>query len=318
MGDTRVLTNLRFLELYKCSNCVESPALGLLPSLEELLITNLSNLKRIGVEIYGGGQSVTEVAFPKLITLKIVKAEKLEVLDLDNNGEVQAGKIMPHVTNIKLSRCRSLIALPALDKLPSLETLEIENADQLKSISLNGFTSFPKLAELQISDMRNLEEIVFGALREGETGDTNSQNAIMPCLRSLLIDDCAEFKSFGYPIKSLPSIEEEDEEKEEDLSLLPSILHVDLSCCPKLFSFPRHLPIIHLEDMARFKELQVFYLHAYLGESFKFIPEYLQNLNKLEFVWIKDKRGMYQGGDWSILSHISDVFIGGNKIDPLT
>ncbi|KAI3868567.1 hypothetical protein MKX03_003787 [Papaver bracteatum] len=383
MGDRKALRNLGFLELYKCFSCTELPALGLLPFLEVLVIKDLRNLKRIGVEIYDGSQCVTEVAFPKLITLEISETANLEVWEF-GNGEVQVGEMMPCVTSIKLTGCKNLIALPALSKLQSLETLHIQNAHQLTRISCqfyyveasrggirqcNRFTSFPKLATLDLSFLGKLEVIVVGVITEGEKGNTNNGTAVMPCLKSLRIRECRDLKSFGYLTESLPPSSLENlhlcnlnefgfgEEEADNLSLLPCLLDLDLWECPKLITFPRHLPslsclriddcplliskdfgpylpmsanlteisiyesnqsLFHLENLARFKELRSLVLCAKLDESFKFIPVCLQNLTKLEYLWIKDRSGMYQGGNWSVLSHISDIRINNKKIDPLT
>ncbi|MCL7040747.1 hypothetical protein MKW94_027375 [Papaver nudicaule] len=387
MGDVKALTNLRFLELYKCSNCVELPALGLLPSLEELLIKDLNNLKRIGVEIYGGGdQYVAEVAFPKLITLEIAGTKNLEVWEF-GNGAAQVAEMMPRVINITLDGCEKLIALPSLNKLPSLELLRIEHANQLTSISLESycirsnsvssrggirqlenFTSFPKLSILDICYMKNLEVIFLGMITEGKNEDIDNEIVMMPCLLNLIIEECPELKSFRFLTKSQPSVEKSDHlenlkeikfggEADEDLSLCNRFL--TLKKCPKLNSFPRHFPslsclslvscpsliskdhrsflpispnltvlylmevsykspTVHLGDVARFKELQRLWLRANLDESSKSIPEYLQNLTKLQFLSIENISGVCEGGDWSLLSHINYIDINNKKINPLT
>ncbi|RZC93486.1 hypothetical protein C5167_007299 [Papaver somniferum] len=387
MGDIRALTNLRFLELYKCSNCTELPALGLLPSLEELVIKNLTKLRHIGVEIYGAGQCVTEVAFPKLITLIINGTKNLQVWEFGSR-EVQVGDIMPRVTSITLFGCTNLIALPPLNKLPSLETLTIRHAHQLTSIcvgfycirrnamsnrrvicQLNSFSSFPNLVTLDISYMASLEAIVLGVIAEGEKGDNNNEISVLPCLRILRALVCPELKSLRLLTKSLLPIKKIHlcnlkefkirEEEDEDLSLLPCIRDLYLHWCPELLSFPRNLPnlsslvieecpslisedhrlylpispnltsleilegpegpeqsLVNPRDIARFKELQRLTLYANLDESFMFIPEYLQSLTKLKYLWIGNTSGMHDGGDWSILSHIPNIKINGKKINP--
>ncbi|KAI3944896.1 hypothetical protein MKW92_041126 [Papaver armeniacum] len=372
MGDIRALTNLRYLELYKCSNCTELPALGLLPSLEELVIKNLTKLRHIGVEIYGGGQCVTEVAFPKLITLNINGTKNLQVWEFGSR-EVQVAEIMPRVTSITLFGCTNLIALPPLNKLPSLETLTIRHAHQMTSIcvgfycvrrntmsnrgvisQLNSFSSFPKLVTLDISYMASLEAIVLGAITEGEKGDNNNEISVLPCLRSLRALVCPELKSFRFLTKSLLPIKKFNYE-DEDLSLLPCIRDLYLHWCPELLSFPRNLPnlsslvieecpsliseddrpylpispnltsleileqsLVNTRDIARFRELQRLTLYANLDESFMFIPEYVQSLTKLKYLWIGNTSGMHDGGDWSILSHIPEININGKKINPST
>lgn len=157
------------------------------------MILGLSNLQHIGVEIYGGGQCVTEVAFPKLITSEIDGTENLKVWEFGNE-EVQVGEMMPRVTSIQLNGCANLIALPALYKLPALETLKVKGANQLTSISLelncigcstvssrggirqlNSFTSFPKLTTLDIKSYGKSEGNCFG--RRSRHQEPNSHNA---------------------------------------------------------------------------------------------------------------------------------------------
>lgn len=179
------------------------------------------------------------VAFPKLITLEIHGTENLEVWEFGNR-DVQVDEMMPRVTRIKLDGCKNLIALPTLSKLPSLETLIIQGANQLTYIScgrgtrqLNSFTSFPKLTNLDIRFMENLEVIVVSVMSEGEKGDAPNEIAIIPCLRRLIIGYCPKLKSFRFLTKSMSTAEKghlwnskefELKEEEEDFSLLPCLL----------------------------------------------------------------------------------------------
>ncbi|KAI3927229.1 hypothetical protein MKW92_000226 [Papaver armeniacum] len=292
MGDVKALANLRFLKLVKCNTCDELPAMGLLPSLEELVIEDLKNLKRIGVEIYGGGQCVTEVAFPKLITLEIRETDNLEVWEFGNGVR----EMMPRVKTIKLYACDNLIALPALDKLPSLESLKIDFADQLTSIGCNtmssdGGTSYPKLATLSISSARNLEVIVRGALTEGEKGNT------MPCLVDLELRECPKLISLPRHLSSLTSLTLRD----------------------AFWGRRRDQLLVHLRDIPQFEDLKRLRLESDFYKSCKLIPEYVKNLTKLEHLDICNTRcRKYEGGDWSVLSHIPDIIFNGKKIDPLT
>ena len=47
------LTNLRSLELILCENCKQMPPLGILPSLEKVIITYMISVKRVGNEFLG-------------------------------------------------------------------------------------------------------------------------------------------------------------------------------------------------------------------------------------------------------------------------
>ncbi|MCL7028715.1 hypothetical protein MKW94_002686 [Papaver nudicaule] len=265
MGSKMALTNLRCLELNRCSNCTELPALGLLPSLEELEIAFLNNLKHIGAEVYGGH---SQVQFPKLITLKIC-LQNLKV------WEFGKGEIMPNVTSIELIGCRELIALPALGELPSLETLKISHAHRLRNIGrefcgiggnnkvttirgghgrVDTLTAFPKLTRLEIDNLHNLEIMELGIITEELEGDVISEISVMPSLKTLEIKGCRSLKSLRFLTKSLPvemlklsSLENLEEFKfveEDHMSPLPSLLTLTLFECRKLKSLPHRLPCL--------------------------------------------------------------------------
>ncbi|KAI3932100.1 hypothetical protein MKW92_032183 [Papaver armeniacum] len=343
MGNKEALTHLRCLQLNRCINCSELPALGLLPSLEVLHISELLNLKHIGVEIYGGGKCIPQVVFPKLKILDINHALSLEVWEFGNE-QVQVASIMPCVTSIDLKQCKTLKALPALGKLPSLQNLSIYDSDQLVSIghefcgpegssSLSSLTAFPKLNILKFSCLRNLEVMNLGE---------------MPCLKILDIYGCDKLKSLRFRTnKSLPSLETlnlsavgnleefnfgEVGEEENSIWQLPRLFKIHFQGCENLKSFPRHLPslrglyaqgfpslmsgcqpylpispnLISL-DLDRYDEHST--LH--LGNIADF-----KELKQLMIRGVPDE--LFKAGDWSILSYIPLLSINYYKIDRLT
>ncbi|XP_026420303.1 putative disease resistance RPP13-like protein 1 [Papaver somniferum] len=200
-----------------------------------------SNLKKFTISEYSGFK------FPSWMGDTITAAQGWEVWEFAN-GEIQVGVMMPRVTSINIHNCPNLIAFPALNKLPSLKKLKIEYADKLTSISrefyCNGCNTllFPKLVDLDIGNMKNLEVLVLGAITDGEKVDTSSDIGILPGLKSLTIHGCPVLKSLRFLTKSVPSLEEipwwtlkefkfrgdeQEEEEEADLSLLPRLLNLD-------------------------------------------------------------------------------------------
>ncbi|KAI3955712.1 hypothetical protein MKW98_006072 [Papaver atlanticum] len=106
------LPNLCSLKIQGCMNCTMLPALGNLPSLEELYIENLGSIKDMGNEFYGIGSSckyVKEMAFPKLEELHIVNMANLERWDFIAPDEK---KIMPFIRELDVRNCPELIVLP--------------------------------------------------------------------------------------------------------------------------------------------------------------------------------------------------------------
>ncbi|KAI3962612.1 hypothetical protein MKW98_008479 [Papaver atlanticum] len=154
MGSIEALTNLCYLGLHNCSNCTELPSLGLLPSLEVLVIKYLEGLKAIGVEIYGGIQVDTLTVFPKLIVLEITDMSNLEVVDL---GEIVEGKgeikMMSCLEVLKILRCPELKSLRfPTESLPSLEKLRLHFLKNLSSFP----THLPSLSHLYIRSCPSL------------------------------------------------------------------------------------------------------------------------------------------------------------------
>ncbi|KAI3859392.1 hypothetical protein MKW92_015790 [Papaver armeniacum] len=337
MGSTEALTHLRCLNLNGCINCSELPALGLLPSLEVLGLSQMPSLKRIGVEIYGGSHCATQVVFPKLISLYICSAPNLEVWEF-GNGKVQ---VMPCVTSIYLEQCKALKTLPALGNLLSLQTLSIYEADKLVSVghefcgivSSNSFSSlraFPKLSSLTFCGLPNLEVMNLGE---------------MPCVKILDIQQCPKLKSLRFRTKSLPSleilnlvygdnleefkVEEEKEEKNEEensICQLPCLYKIHLEGCYKLESFPRHLPSLRSLYARACQALMSHQPYLPISPNLTSLRidrncdhsqlhlEYIAEFKELRQLEIFGSRM----GDWSILSHIPDITINTRKIDPLT
>ncbi|MCL7047964.1 hypothetical protein MKW94_030615, partial [Papaver nudicaule] len=253
MGSLEALTNLRYLGLHNCSSCIELPSLGLLPSLEVLVIKYLEGLKAIGAEIYGGIEvDHTLAAFPKLTILEISDMPNLEVMEL---GEIVEGKgdiiMMPCLKVLKILRCPELKSLRLLtESLPSLETLRLHFLKNLSSFPSN----LPSLSHLYIRSCRSL---------------TSGQHHVyLPVAPNLTTLEIQEF----------------------------------------------HHSILHLGNIAQYRELQHLNIYANLDDSLKLIPKYVHNLTKLQDLEIYSYGTEQETGDWSILSYIPSVTLNGKKI----
>ncbi|KDO40791.1 hypothetical protein CISIN_1g0439642mg, partial [Citrus sinensis] len=104
------LTNPRSLELILCENCNQLPPLGILPSLEKVIITYMISVKRVGNEFLG---IEIIIAFPKLKSLTI--SWMLELKEW-NYGITRTGNafinIMPRLSSLTIDSCPKLKALP--------------------------------------------------------------------------------------------------------------------------------------------------------------------------------------------------------------
>ncbi|KAL5725109.1 hypothetical protein ACHQM5_008289 [Ranunculus cassubicifolius] len=244
-GDNSVLGNIVKMRLEGCGQITELPALGKLGSLEILEILEMESVESIGREFYYGFDSSSEViAFPKLKTLKLEGMGGLENWELP----ISTSKIMPLLSELNISWCRKLKALPCLVKLESLEELKMSRLNSVERLDLrisNDDESmpqvlFPKLTKLHISCMDKLEE---WSVPLGE-------NMMMPCLRRLeiwacprlrVLPDLTNFKSLvTLKLRQLDSWDGQKEE--EEIDFVPSCFtKLWIKECPKLIEVPSYL-----------------------------------------------------------------------------
>ncbi|RZC71720.1 hypothetical protein C5167_035272 [Papaver somniferum] len=106
------------------------------------------------------------------------------------------------------------------------------------------------------------------------------------------------------------------------LGLLPSLEVDTFTPFPKLtvleITDMSSLEVVDLGEIVEGKgesrELQHLNIYANLDDSIKLIPEYVQNLTKLQHLMIYSYGKEQEVGDWSILSYIPSVTLNGKKI----
>ncbi|XP_010277779.1 PREDICTED: putative disease resistance protein RGA3 [Nelumbo nucifera] len=157
--------NLTKVALYYCNKCKQLPALGRLPSLEELYIWRMEDLKIIGDEFYGDGDGGIK-GFRRLKKLTFAFLRNWEVWDLgedempsllaliimDCHKLKELPKVFPGgLSSLNISGCAELKSLSdGLRRLHSLKTLDIYGCVQLKD--LPDLRPSTKLEELNIKD----------------------------------------------------------------------------------------------------------------------------------------------------------------------
>ncbi|CAK8565005.1 unnamed protein product [Lathyrus sativus] len=128
LGDPS-FSNMVFLSISNCVNCMTLPPLGELPSLKILRIHNMPILETIGQQFYGmaaGGTNSSFQPFPSL--------EKLIIEKMSNWKEWHPfqGEVFPflRLKTLELSKCPELRGhLPS--QLPSIEEIKIYHCDHL-------------------------------------------------------------------------------------------------------------------------------------------------------------------------------------------
>ncbi|KAJ0668818.1 putative leucine-rich repeat domain superfamily [Helianthus annuus] len=141
------------LSIRHCKNCTSLPPLGQLPSLKELFIDGMDEVKFIGSELTGTNH-LSVVAFSLLEILSFKNMVGWEVWSTNNNV---LDVVFPCLRELHIEHCPKLIEV-SLKTLPSLEILRFKYMRGWKVWSTNN-AIFPCLNELCINNCPNLVEL---------------------------------------------------------------------------------------------------------------------------------------------------------------
>ncbi|KAF7815705.1 putative disease resistance protein RGA1 [Senna tora] len=224
-----------------------------------------------------------------------------------------------NLVSLELKSCRNCVQLPALGKLPSLETLFIVNMACVEYLDddecYDGVEvkAFISLKTLELYGMPKLERLL---KREG--------GEMFPRLHKLEISGCPKLK-----LSCLPSVEELDlgygkEELVKSISNLHGLKWLNITGGSKL---PTQLPALEILDLNGCDELECIpekvleainslrTLRISKCRALKCLPEAIQHLTSLECLIIRDcpileercKEG--SGEDWHKIQHIPNINI---------
>ena len=230
------LSNLVFLRLEDCKYCQCLPPLGLLSSLNTLIIGGFDGIVRIGAEFYGSSSSsfvslerlefwnmkeweeweCKTTSFPRLQHLYVYKYPKLKGLS----------EQLLHLKKLFIVACNKLIISKNSKDTSSLEFLSINACPRVitpvthynfleqieidcscHSVIIFPLDFFPKLRALELRRCQKLRRI--------------SQEYAHNRLNKLTINDCPQFES-------LPNIQ----------ILLPFLTELQIINCPRVEMFP--------------------------------------------------------------------------------
>ncbi|MFS7925370.1 putative leucine-rich repeat domain superfamily [Helianthus anomalus] len=148
------------VSLHGCRKCTSLPPLGQLPSLKELLIQGMDDVKVISLEI----SRSTDVTFPSLEILRFEDMSSWKVWS--TNSEV----MFPRLRELQIKRCPNLINV-SLEALPSLRVLIVAGCCEsvLRSLAQSASSN----TKLEIRSILGLTDEVwrgvivnFGAVEE--------------------------------------------------------------------------------------------------------------------------------------------------------
>ncbi|XP_022004638.1 putative disease resistance protein At3g14460 [Helianthus annuus] len=148
------------VSLHGCRKCTSLPPLGQLPSLKELLIQGMDDVKVMSLEL----SRSTDVTFPSLEILRFEDMSSWKVWS--TNSEV----MFPRLRELQIIKCPNLIDV-SLEALPSLRVLKIEGCGESVLRSLVKAAS--STTKLEIGSILGLTDEVwrgvivnFGAVEE--------------------------------------------------------------------------------------------------------------------------------------------------------
>ncbi|CAK8564623.1 unnamed protein product [Lathyrus sativus] len=287
-----IFSNMVYLRISNCNDCLWLPPLGQLGNLKELVIEGMQSVETIGIEFYGWGGSSFQ-PFPSLEILHFENMQEWEEWDL--NG----GTTFPSLKTLSLSKCPKLIVGNIIDKFSSLTELELRECsllvqsmplsnhlfrqlmfplNSLQQLTIDGIPSsmsFPTdgllkaLKLLIISNCENLEFLPHDYLHNytslEELKISYSCNSMisftlgtLPVLKSLFIEGCINLKSILIT----------EDASQKSLSLLRSIKIWD---CNELVSFPP----------GGLATPNLIYFAVWKCEKLPALPEAMQNLTDL-------------------------------------
>ncbi|KAL4567496.1 hypothetical protein LXL04_023081 [Taraxacum kok-saghyz] len=228
-----------------CEECTSLPRLGQLPSLEELLISGMTNVKVVDEDFLG-----TALVFRSLKTLHFDAMWGWEVWSTTNSGAVDV--VFPCLQKLCIQSCPNLVQV-SLEALPSLRRLEVRICGHGVLTSLVHVAPF--VTNLQIDDiwglidqvwrsvtcyLRVVEEINIWWCREISylwESEAKASEVLMK-LRRLYVGECLKLVSLG--------------EKEEDNcgNNLTSLRILNVSHCNNLeqFSCPDNIESLDISN----------------------------------------------------------------------
>ncbi|XP_022002882.2 putative disease resistance RPP13-like protein 1 [Helianthus annuus] len=217
------------VSLRGCKKCTSLPPLGRLPSLKELLIQGMNDVKVISLEL----SRSTDVTFPSLEILTFEDMSSWEVWS--TNSEV----MFPCLQDLQITKCPNLIDV-SLKALPSLRVLKIDGCGESVLRSLVQATSSTTI--LNIRSILGLTDEVWRGVIEylGAVEELSIQHCdeirylwesdaeaskVLVNLKELKVSKCKKLVSIG---------EKEEDEDNIGSNLLSSLRKLEIESCESM------------------------------------------------------------------------------------
>ncbi|KAK3217879.1 hypothetical protein Dsin_011849 [Dipteronia sinensis] len=271
------LIQLKGLDLRNCRNLGKFPAnLGKLPRLEDLSISEMKSVKRVGNEFVGietssSSFSPSLIAFPKLKRLRIESMENWEEWEyMITAGDVT---IMPSLSHLSIVDCLKLKSLPDyLLHSTSLEKLTINDCE-FKYLPALG--KLPRLKYLEITNVESVTRVgnEFVGIETSSSSSPSPSLIAFPKLKTLEISWMEYWEEWEYKITA------------EDITIMPSLSRLTIRFCPILKSLPDYL--LHATTL---EKLTIY------NCKFEYLPA-LGKLPRLEYLMIGEMKSVKRVGN---------------------
>ncbi|CAN6693226.1 unnamed protein product [Malus baccata var. baccata] len=265
MSGSLPLNNLKRIQLLGCDKCEGAPPLGHLPSLTELKIRGMANLKCVGDEFYGYNL-VHNLATTSEEVITLFPA--LKVLYISDCGDLNEWKQAPTTSRKKVVvfPCLEMLTVENCSKLrnapshfPCLQKLEMSSCDSrtpIEEIS-SGLTT---LTSLEIRGIKELTCLPPGILKKNNNlyslviKNCNDLTCMTPdvvgscgSLKILAIWNCDKLRHLPDGLDTVPLLEELIIERCPSLELIPieqgmaSLRELKIADCGRLSRLPSEL-----------------------------------------------------------------------------
>ncbi|GKA41763.1 NB-ARC domains-containing protein [Tanacetum coccineum] len=227
IGDPSFLL-LSCVRIEGCRKCMFLPPLGQLPSLKELDIRSLNEVKVVGSEFLGTG-----IAFPKVESLSFANMSGWEVWST-NSGVVDAA--FPRLQTLEIVDCPNLVEV-SFEALPSMRVLRLRGCgDGVLTCLINVASAVTKLSICRISGLSDevwrgvmdylgeVEEVSISVCNEIRYLWESEAKAskVLVNLRTLKVYNCSKMVSLG------------EKEEEDGCNQLTSLRILGLAACENL------------------------------------------------------------------------------------
>ncbi|GJU04439.1 NB-ARC domains-containing protein [Tanacetum coccineum] len=198
---------LAHVSIRGCKKCTSLPPLGQLPSLKELSIQDMDDLKGVGLEFLGTG-----AAFPSLEILKFEGMSGWEVWSTNSRSGV-GDSMFPCLKELSVTCCPNLVEV-SVEALPSVRVLKIEECGNgvLRSLvyaapsvtkleigSISGLTN--EAWRGVILDLKAVEEMTVKKCDEirylWESKEAEASSKVLVNLGMLRVSNCKNLVSLG-------------------------------------------------------------------------------------------------------------------------